>query len=138
VLKNFTIIALILAVLYALPAPDTAPRGVPQICGGGSVNRITAPAAGPWHFRARSGFAKELAMSKDEASDLLARFYGLALGLALGAVACTTTPAVWHEALVDMCWIGAIEAGPVPGGACAAPNGQTVDVASAEMLQSRW
>ena len=44
-------------------------------------------------------------------ADVLARGYGLVLGLALGAVL-WSTPLPWREAMAATAWMGAIEVGP--------------------------
>ncbi len=58
-------------------------------------------------------------MREDETARLFAQCYGLALGLALGAFACTASPA-WRDAAAGACWLGEVEAGQLDGSGCAA------------------
>ena len=56
-------------------------------------------------------------MSGEGTVNALASAYGLALGLALGAVVWLAAP-TWREATVSACWMGEIEVGPGSGARC--------------------
>ena len=56
-------------------------------------------------------------MSDEGTGNVLASAYGLALGLALGAVLWSAAPTL-REAAVSACWMGAIEVGAGSGARC--------------------
>ena len=56
-------------------------------------------------------------MRDDQTSRLLARCYGLVLGLAAGAFICTV-PVTWRDAVAATCWMANAEAGLVVGASC--------------------